>query len=163
MPSKMTSEIFTIANNIEDKNMRAQFLRENGTRAIQELIRLNFDTDIKFLLPEGTPPYVFRGTPEGFPTTLYPEVRKFYIFCEGGGANIQQIKRESIFIQMLENIHPDEAKIVIAMKDKKLNELYDTITYKLVREAFPDLLPEQEVKKKSPAKKSGGKGRQQKT
>ena len=46
MPSKMTSEIFTIANNIEDKNMRAQFLRENGTRAVQELIRLNFDTDI---------------------------------------------------------------------------------------------------------------------
>ena len=35
MPSKMTSEIFTIANNIEDKNIRAQFLRENGTRAIQ--------------------------------------------------------------------------------------------------------------------------------
>ena len=81
---------------------------------------------------------------------------------QGGGANINQVRREQIFIQTLETIHPDEAKIVIAMKDKKFDELYDTITYKLVREAFPDMLPEPEVKKKSP-KKSGGRGQQQKT
>ena len=56
-----------------------------------------------------------------------------------------------------------KAKIVIAMKDKKFDELYDTITYDVVREAFPDMLPEREVKKKRPPKKSGGKGRQQKT
>ena len=145
------------------KKEKINVLRQLGNEHVKKILLHAFHPGIKFVLPEGTPPYVFRGTPEGFPTTLYPEVRKFYIFCEGGGANIQQIKRESIFIQMHENIHPDEAKIVIAMKDKKLNELYDTITYKLVREAFPDLLPEQEVKKKSSAKKSGGKGRQQKT
>jgi len=145
------------------KKEKVNVLRQLANEHVKKILLHAFHPGIKFVLPEGTPPYVFRGTPEGFPTTLYPEVRKFYIFCEGGGANIEQIKRESIFIQMLENIHPDEAKIVIAMKDKKLNELYDTITYKLVREAFPDLLPEQEVKKKSSAKKSGGKGRQQKT
>ena len=77
--------------------------------------------------------------------------------------SVNQIRREAIFIQLLEKIHPDEAKVVIAMKDKKFNELYDTITYDVVREAFPDMLPEREVKKKSPGKKSGGKGRQQKT
>ena len=129
----------------------------------KEILHHAFHPNIKFLLPEGTPPYVFRGTPEAFPTTLYPEVRTFYIFCEGGGANVNQIRREAIFIQLLEKIHPDEAKVVIAMKDKKFNELYDTITYDVVREAFPDMLPEREVKKKSPGKKSGGKGRQQKT
>ena len=129
----------------------------------KEILHHAFHPSIKFLLPEGTPPYVFRGTPEAFPTSLYPEVRTFYIFCEGGGANVNQIRREAIFIQLLEKIHPDEAKVVIAMKDKKFNELYDTITYDVVREAFPDMLPEREVKKKSPGKKSGGKGRQQKT
>tara|TARA_B100000700_G_C14942096_1_gene807300 strand:- start:131 stop:613 length:483 start_codon:yes stop_codon:yes gene_type:complete len=129
----------------------------------KEILHHAFHPNIKFLLPEGTPPYVFRGTPEAFPTSLYPEVRTFYIFCEGGGANVNQIRREAIFIQLLEKIHPDEAKVVIAMKDKKFNELYDTITYDVVREAFPDMLPEREVKKKSPGKKSGGKGRQQKT
>ena len=130
----------------------------------KEILYHAFNPKIKFLLPEGTPPFVFKGTPEPFPTTLYPEVRTFYIFCEGGGANVNQIRREAIFIQMLEKIHPDEAKIVIAMKDKKFHELYDTITYNVVREAFPTMnLPEQEVKKKRPPKKSGGKGRQQKT
>jgi len=129
----------------------------------KEILHHAFHPSIKFLLPEGTPPYVFRGAQEAFPTTLYPEVRTFYIFCEGGGANVNQIRREAIFIQLLEKIHPDEAKVVIAMKDKKFNELYDTITYDVVREAFPDMLPEREVKKKSPGKKSGGKGRQQKT
>ena len=92
--------------------------------------------------------YVFRGTPEGFPMTLYPEVRKFYLFCEGGGANIDGMKREQIFIELLETIHPDEAQVVIAMKDKKFTELYSNITYDLVRQALPEIkLPAPEAKK----------------
>ena len=145
------------------KKEKINVLRQLGNEHVRKILQHAFHPGIKFLLPEGTPPYVFRGTPEAFPTTLYPEVRTFYIFCEGGGANVNQIRREAIFIQLLEKIHPDEAKVVIAMKDKKFNELYDTITYDVVREAFPDMLPEREVKKKSPGKKSGGKGRQQKT
>lgn len=147
---------------VAPKKHKVELLRRLNSHC-KEILHHAFHPNIKFLLPEGTPPYVFRGTPEAFPTTLYPEVRTFYIFCEGGGANVNQIRREAIFIQLLEKIHPDEAKVVIAMKDKKFNELYDTITYDVVREAFPDMLPEREVKKKSPGKKSGGKGRQQKT
>ena len=147
---------------VAPKKHKVELLRRLNSHC-KEILHHAFHPNIKFLLPEGTPPYVFRGAPEAFPTTLYPEVRTFYIFCEGGGANVNQIRREAIFIQLLEKIHPDEAKVVIAMKDKKFNELYDTITYDVVREAFPDMLPEREVKKKSPGKKSGGKGRQQKT
>lgn len=147
---------------VAPKKHKVELLRRLNSHC-KEILHHAFHPNIKFLLPEGTPPYVFRGTPEAFPTTLYPEVRTFYIFCEGGGANVNQIRREAIFIQLLEKIHPDEAKVVIAMKDKNFEELYDTITYDVVREAFPDMLPEREVKKKSPGKKSGGKGRQQKT
>ena len=147
---------------VAPKKNKVELLRRLNSHC-KEILHHAFHPNIKFLLPEGTPPYVFRGTPEAFPTTLYPEVRTFYIFCEGGGANVNQIRREAIFIQLLEKIHPDEAKVVIAMKDKNFEELYDTITYDVVREAFPDMLPEREVKKKSPGKKSGGKGRQQKT
>ena len=147
---------------VAPKKHKVELLRRLNSHC-KEILYHAFHPNIKFLLPEGTPPYVFRGTPEAFPTTLYPEVRTFYIFCEGGGANVNQIRREAIFIQLLEKIHPDEAKVVIAMKDKNFEELYDTITYDVVREAFPDMLPEREVKKKSPGKKSGGKGRQQKT
>lgn len=147
---------------VAPKKNKVELLRRLNSHC-KEILHHAFHPNIKFLLPEGTPPYVFRGTPEAFPTTLYPEVRTFYIFCEGGGANVNQIRREAIFIQLLEKIHPDEAKVVIAMKDKNFEELYDTITYDVVREAFPDMLPEREVKKKRPPKKSGGKGRQQKT
>lgn len=147
---------------VAPKKHKVELLRRLNSHC-KEILHHAFHPNIKFLLPEGTPPYVFRGTPEAFPTTLYPEVRTFYIFCEVGGANVNQIRREAIFIQLLEKIHPDEAKVVIAMKDKNFEELYDTITYDVVREAFPDMLPEREVKKKRPPKKSGGKGRQQKT
>ena len=147
---------------VAPKKHKVELLRRLNSHC-KEILHHAFHPNIKFLLPEGTPPYVFRGAPEAFPTTLYPEVRTFYIFCEGGGANVNQIRREAIFIQLLEKIHPDEAKVVIAMKDKNFEELYDTITYDVVREAFPDMLPEREVKKKRPPKKSGGKGRQQKT
>lgn len=148
---------------VAPKKNKVDLLR-NLNDHCKEILYHAFNPKIKFLLPEGTPPHVFRGTPEAFPTTLYPEVRTFYIYCEGGGANVNNIRRETIFIQMLEKIHPDEAKIVIAMKDKKFDELYDTITYDIVRKAFPTMnLPEREVKKKSPGKKAGGKGRQQKT
>jgi hypothetical protein len=142
---------------VAPKKQKVNVLRNFANTHVKEILYHGFNPKIKFLLPEGTPPYVFRGVPEGFPTTLYPEVRKFYIFCEGGGANVTQIRREAIFIQLLETIHPDEAKIVIAMKDKKLDELYDTITYDIVREAFPDMLPPREVKKNMKAKKLGGK------
>ena len=147
---------------VAPKKHKVELLRRLNDHC-KEILYHAYNPNVKFLLPEGTPPHVFKGTPEAFPTTLYPEVRTFYIYCEGGGANVNNIRRESIFIQMLEKIHPDEVKIVIAMKDKKFDELYDTITYDVVREAFPDMLPEREVKKKRPPKKSGGKGRQQKT
>jgi hypothetical protein len=58
------------------------------------------------------------------------------------------MKREKIFIELLETIHPDEAQVVIAMKDKKFTELYSNITYDLVRQALPEIkLPAPEAKK----------------
>ena len=144
--------IFQAIQNSPKKN-RINILRHmvNGPPAndqVKQILIHAFHPKIKFLLPPGTPPYVFRGTPEGFPMTLYPEVRKFYLFCEGGGANIDGMKREQIFIELLETIHPDEAQVVIAMKDKKFTQLYSNITYDLVRQALPEIkLPEPEAKK----------------
>ena len=66
------------------KKEKVNVLRQLGNEHVRKILQHAFHPGIKFLLPAGTPPYVFRGTPEGFPTTLYPEVRKFYIFCEGG-------------------------------------------------------------------------------
>ena len=86
------------------KKEKVNVLRQLGNEHVRKILQHAFHPGIKFLLPAGTPPYVFRGTPEGFPTTLYPEVRKFYIFCEGGGANINQIKREKMKKKIMRKI-----------------------------------------------------------
>ena len=69
--------------------------------------------------------------------TLYREIRKMQYFIKGKN-NVHPIKRETLFIQMLESLQQDEAKLVLAMKDKTMP--YKGITLKLVQEAFPGLI-----------------------
>jgi hypothetical protein len=71
-------------------------------------------------------------------------VKKFYLFVKGGDSEtINTVKREQLFIQMLETLDPTEAKLVIDLKDKKTTGMYKGLTYKLVKDTWPDLLPEQ--------------------
>ena len=64
--------------------------------------------------------------------------RNLYMFVKGGNDQLSTIRRETIFIQMLEGLHPKEADIVIAVKDKALEDKYD-IPYEVVEEAYPDI------------------------
>lgn len=92
-----------------------------------------FLPDYKMMLPEGEPPFKAGSEPMGMtPTNLFAEAKRFYVFMR---KDLAAIKRESLFIGMLEGIHPDEAKVVIAVKDQKLQKLYPKITWKLVSEA----------------------------
>ena len=125
------------ANSIE---ARQKVLLENESNPLKELLKYAFHPDIKFALPPGMPPYKTIGSPEEYnPTYLYPNIRKFYLFVEGGHEGITQLRREQLFIQMLESLHPKEAEVVIQVKDKKLN--YRGLTYKLVKTTFPEILP----------------------
>jgi hypothetical protein len=67
---------------------------------------------------------------------LPKELRKFQYFVTG--TTLNPIKRESIFIEVLETVSPEEAKLVLMMKDKKLT--YKGITRKLIEEALPEIL-----------------------
>ena len=51
---------------------------------------------------------------------------------------VYPLRRETMFIQMLEGLHPEEAKIICLVKDKSLTEKYK-ITKDMVTEAFPDI------------------------
>jgi len=109
------------------------------------MLKYIFDPNIEFDLPSGEPPYKINEyvNQEG---NLYPEFRKMYLFIKDGQPNLTGMKREVLFIQMIESLHPDDAKLVIAMKDKICP--YPNITYNLVYKTFPGLLPPpQEVKK----------------
>ena len=60
------------------------------------------------------------------------------MFVKGGNDSLSTIRRETIFIQMLEGLHPKEADIVIAVKDKALEDMYD-VSFEVVEEAYPDI------------------------
>jgi hypothetical protein len=69
---------------------------------------------------------------------LYQEQRRLYLFIAGGHPDLSQLRRETLFIQVLESIPPEEAELLLAVKDKKLP--YKGITKEIVQEAFPGLL-----------------------
>ena len=119
---------------------RKKVLLENESEPLKEILKYAFHPDIKFALPPGKPPYKTIGSPDEYnPTYLYPNIRKFYLYIEGGHDGLTQLRREQLFIQMLEGLHPKEAEVVIQIKDKKLN--YRGLTYKLVKTTFPEILP----------------------
>ena len=119
---------------------RKEVLLENESEPLKEILKYAFHPDIKFALPPGKPPYKTIGSPEEYnPTYLYPNIRKFYLYIEGGHDGLTQLRREQLFVQMLESLHPKEAEVVIQIKDKKLN--YRGLTYKLVKTTFPEILP----------------------
>ena len=104
--------------------------------AFRAIFGLAYDQNIKWLLPEGEPPY--RPTDvldaEG---RLLSELRRLYLFVEGGNPDLTKTRREFLFIQLLESVHPQDAKLLIAMKDRKLP--FKGLTKKVAQQAFPDL------------------------
>jgi hypothetical protein len=119
-----------------------------------------FTAQGKFLLPDGDPPYKKSSEPLGMtPANFIQEIRKFYLFVR---RDLSALKREQLFIQILEGVHPDEAKILIAVKDQKLTTLYPNITRKVVADAgfIPPLTAEELKLEEAQVKKSGArKGR----
>lgn len=115
--------------------------------ALKIVLESAFDPAKKWILPDGEPPFKPAAEPLGMtPTNLFNEVRRFYVFCR---ADLKPLKRESLFISLLEGVHPEEAKMLIAVKDQKLTKLYPKITRKLVEGAgIVAPLPKKEVDKK---------------
>ena len=71
-------------------------------------------------------------------TTIRRECKHFYRFVKGGSDSMNSIRRESMFINILQGLHPLEAEIVCLCKDKKLAEKYN-LTKDIVAEAYPDI------------------------
>jgi hypothetical protein len=71
-------------------------------------------------------------------TSLRNEYKNFYIFLKGGSSSLSQIRKETIFINMLQGLHPLEAELVCLVKDKKLTDKY-RVSWDNVKEAYPDV------------------------
>ena len=112
-----------------------------GFRDVFELV---FRTDLEIDLPEGDPPYKPLDMPENWGYNRLPkEIKKFKYFVKSIPNNLSKAKKESMFIQMLESVSPEEAKLVLMIKDKKLK--YKGITRKVVEEAIPTLFQGEKV------------------
>lgn len=135
-------EILTKVSEAKTSEERVSILQKYNSLALRNILRGSFDESLVFILPEGKPPYREDDAPEGYTrSSIHHKSKQFAYFIKGGpGENLPGYKRERMFIEILEAIHPKEAQIVIAMKDKSLDKIYKGITKKLVQEAFPTLV-----------------------
>ena len=139
---KTIHEVFDEVSKETDKQKKIELLRKNESVQLKYLLQLGFDAVQQFDLPEGSPPYkTDTKVPIGMSdTNLFVETRRIYVFLKD--KDLPKVKKEQLFIQMLEGLHHTEAELLIAVKDKKLSERYAGLTADLVKETFPNLLHE---------------------
>lgn len=132
-------QIFEQASKLKASEEKINFLRTHDSAALQSILKYTMDPSIVWDLPAGAPPY----KPCPYPAQemrLVSEIRRLYLFVKGGNPNLTKLKREALYIELLESVHPEDALLLISMKDKKIP--YKGITPKLIKEAFPGLITE---------------------
>ncbi len=139
--SKYLTEILDEINTDASALMK---YRENG--ALRLLFEYAYDPAKRMVLPEGVPPYKEDVAPIGMtPGNLMMEVKKLYIFCR---TDLTALRRESIFVQLLEGLHPTEAKLILAIKEQDLTPLYKNLSHKFAFDnGLVSMAPVEKVKK----------------
>ena len=162
-------EVFDLASKQRSKAKKVEVLKRYEDPSLKALFIWNFDETIISVLPEGEVPYTgyddqttYSGTlttkiseevrkmqetgsfsmgatdKEGH-TTIRREAKHFYRFVKGGDDAMNAIRRETMFINILEGLHPLEAEIIVLVKDGKLEDRYK-ITKDVVATAYPDIV-----------------------
>ena len=135
----LLSEVLTKVSKQRTKAKKIQVLKENESLHLKSVLIWNFDDSVVSVLPEGPVPYDKNEAPAGTEHTyLAHEHKLLYNFIKGGNDFLKPVKREQLFLQLLEGLHEDEAEVICLMKDKKLTDKYK-LTKSVVSEAFPDI------------------------
>ena len=133
-------EVLQKVSNAKTKKEKIKLLQEMNTPALRMLFIINFDDSIVSLLPPGDVPYTPNDAPVGTDhTRLEQEARGLYRFVKGGQDSLKSLKRESMFVQLLEGLSAEEAELLCLIKDGNLNSKYKRITKAVVQEAFPQI------------------------
>ena len=150
----LVSEILDKFEVAKTRDEKIAVLKGNVNDPLLVLLRLNYDHMLKMDLPEGEPP--FRkdiDKPIGYnESSLQLELRRFYVWLDPR-TNLPKLKKESLFVNMLEGIHWTEAEALCLAKDRKLHTKYKSLKEDMVREAFPLALtpkPVEVKKEKAP-------------
>lgn len=122
--AKYITEVLAELNK-DPKLFNSEYKKSGNGGPLGIIFKHAFTNSNRFDLPPGMPPFKESSEPMGMtPGSFISETRKFHYFCN---PKLSAAKREMLFVQMCEAIHPDEAKILIAIKDQKLHELYPNI------------------------------------
>ena len=139
-PNPFLNEILDYVETQKTKAKKVQALQEYRDDSLTAILIWNFDDRVQSAIPEGVVPYKENEVPVGTDhTSLRREWKNLFHFIKGGNDELSSLSRETMFIQMLEGLHPEEAKIICLVKDKNLAEKYK-LTRELVAEAFPDIV-----------------------
>jgi len=162
-------EVLDAVSKQRTKAKKVEVLQRYGDLSLKMVLKWNFDASIKSALPEGEVPYndfddqnnsvvtlsgkisdevrrmhdtgsfsLGSSDKQGH-TTVRREARHFYRFVRGGDDAMNQVRRETMFINVLQGLHPLEAEIIVLVKDGNLEDAYK-ITRDVVEEAYPDII-----------------------
>ena len=138
-PNPFIFEILEVVSKQRTKAKKVEVLKEYETDALKAVLIWNFDETVVSMLPEGEVPFEKNDVPVGTDhTSLRKEWRNLYHFVKGGNDSLSKTRRESMFIQILEGLHPLESEILCLVKDKKLESKYK-ITQSVVESAYTDI------------------------
>ena len=160
-------EVFDAASKQRSKAKKVEVLKRYAHDSILTLCIWNFDETALSALPEGDVPYGNNrednsmtgtlsdkindavdkmgemgsnslGSQDQGQASIRKEYTKFYNFLKGGNDKLSSLRRETMFINILEGLHPLEAEILILVKDKKLSDKYK-ITKEIAGAAYPQI------------------------
>lgn len=141
---KYPHEVFSEVDKLESFHDRVAYLRENASFAVKTILQCNFAPTIGLDLPEGSPPYRKDVMPADLtPARIDKAIKvlgKIAIFPgQAPAKGLEGMKKQTLFINLLESINEDDAEAILLMKEKQLTTKYPTIDETLVKTAFPEL------------------------
>ena len=138
-------EILEFVGELKSRKDKIETLRNNNSVALREILRLTYSDEVEWII---TPAYAkeiefhdmdINDYPLA-PSTLYREFKRLNIFTTERGSNLRESKINILLSQMYSSLYEPEIKLIQAMVTRKLP--YNGVTEKLVRETFPNLLPD---------------------
>ena len=135
----LLTEILQKVSSAKTKKEKVDLLQEYNSQGLRSLLIINFDDSLEFLLPEGEVPFTPNDAPAGTEhTRLTQEYRGLYRYFKGGDSSLKGMKREQLFVQLLEGLTEQEANLLVSACNKDIQSKY-RVTKAVVAEAFPQI------------------------
>ena len=135
----LVSEILQKVSSAKTKKEKVELLQEYNNNALRAILIINFDESLEFLLPDGEVPFTPNDAPVGTEhTRLAHEYKGLYKYFKGGDSSIKGMKREQLFVQLLEGLAEEEANLLVSACNKDIQSKY-RVTKAAVAEAFPSI------------------------